>query len=316
MKLSDFLHISQSTIQENESLIILLDRFEYDYTAEVESEVIAQIKKTPALFWVKLTIVNSVIDGLCKSTALDSHWKMILETIKSNGSLLQRPYQSEPSIHCLELIKGMILYNQYKIERVVNPTDATDYLLKSAELGCFLAINILCNNTLGQTNPGLDLNEVDKLLSLCQKAATLHWTPGYLLLSNVCLELVSIVDEKFKGTFVSFSYRETYLTQALTALYFAEYFESFSGSSINNAYNGRSLADVYKDTWLVNITLARSHLLVRYPELNKMDQVIKEKTKFDFDKIARQYNLKPAQYEPQKVLENSASAVALISRAS
>ena len=91
MKLSDFLHISQSTIQENESLIILLDRFEYDYTAEVESEVIAQIKKTPALFWVKLTIVNSVIDGLCKSTALDSHWKMILETIKSNGSLLQRP---------------------------------------------------------------------------------------------------------------------------------------------------------------------------------------------------------------------------------
>ena len=64
---------------------------------------------------MKLTIVNSVIDGLCKSTALDSHWKMILETIKSNGSLLQRPYQSEPSIHCLELIKGMILYNQYKI---------------------------------------------------------------------------------------------------------------------------------------------------------------------------------------------------------
>lgn len=300
MLLTDFLVLSKDEINSHQHLISLLGLYELEYRLELKPEILALIKETDPLLVVRLALTNFIIDNLCYDPELREHWQSVWHlsagqklTTSAASDASTSGYQPQVPMHCFNLIKGIVLYWQYKIERRDHPEHADDYLSRAVSMGCFKAMNAWCNQQLKRLQTELTQPSMDELLTIANQASEWHWTTGYLLFANVCLQLAGIIKSKQKSFFMS-SCDDLY-RKALQALYLAEYLQDYSTPSIHNAYDGMSLAEVYKGSSLSNMSLTRQHLIKSYPILQQEHQDIQKKAKMTFDQMAVEYQLESIQ---------------------
>ena len=272
MKLADFLKLSQSCIMKNRLFISLFEEYENGENG-LKPVLIAQIKKTDPVFLIRYALINRMFDDFCKEAGLVGHWQMIWMLCGINRcldpilpkELTKDGYLLSHLMSCFDLIKGEFLYWQYKIESTgENPDDAQDYLMLSAELSCFKSMEIFCFKKLQLIQKSFSRSEADFLLDIARKCAENHWTPGYLLLANVSIQLASIMKKKDVGFFTQASMIQDLYVTALGALHFAETLAVFSKSQIHNAYDGRSIAEKYQGTALTNLASVRERLLTNH----------------------------------------------------
>lgn len=197
---------------------------------------------------LKLAIINPQIDRICQAPVFDSYWKKLWQQCGTNPDLSTsepvHQYAPIPTLSCLQQLKGLYLYQLYLELTKKGETlsadecqNANEYLALSAHYGCFFALNALCDQGLKYHAQHPSDKLATEILGYAQQAATLHWTPGYILLSSVCQELAAHITDTETETGIQCAY----LNQALQALSLAQKLEPYSQAMTKNAYQGKTL---------------------------------------------------------------------------
>ncbi len=210
----------------------------------ITSELMSFIKSTDDGTLLKLAIANPVIDRICQAPAFQQLWEDLWRQCGANPNETSHGPQHEnlpiPTLSCFSLLKGFYLYQQYLDVAAENEIlsdeqlrAASDYLKISAQHGCFFALNALCAQELKLCANHPDSQLAEEIINYAKRAAALHWTPGYLLLSNVYHELSAASDSE--------TVKHLLFNETLTALAIAQKLEPYSQAMINNAYQGKTL---------------------------------------------------------------------------
>jgi hypothetical protein len=215
------------------------------------------IAATNVDFLLNLAIKDRDIDAVCKQVQFELHWRNVwrqlglnpAEFARSNGDVL---HENLPliTVPVLDLLKGDLIYQKYRLladggeMKVENYLQAKAYLEEAADYGCYFALNALCTNGLQQLKQMPSAAErqelAEKILIYANKAADLHWTPGYLLLANVLQELSLYYMDNYPNAPDSMG-KKVFFTGAACALHVAQKLEEHSYCSINNAYQGKTI---------------------------------------------------------------------------
>jgi hypothetical protein len=196
---------------------------------------------------VKLTLVNPAINKLCSGPCFTKLWTEVWHQWgKACGN---QDFVSVPTISDYDQVKGFYIYQAYlKGLKEEEPSlefikTAEEYLTRSSDHGCYFAMNALCTHGLTFLKSLAQPEEIreagDKVMKYAEKAADLHWTPGYMLLSNVFQELSLYVKALYPGDpIVS---KEQHYLRALNALWVAQKLEPYSKDMVSNAYLGKTI---------------------------------------------------------------------------
>lgn len=226
---------------------------------EDKPEVLNMLKSTDEGILLKLAVINPEIDEMCKVAELGSYWEALWYRCGVNPegefSVLEPPhaYLPMPTLSCFELLKGLYIYQLYRNSAANSESDLNElaFLILSANLGCFFALNALCREGIKKINKEFDPDLAKQIIVIAEFAAKLYWTPGYILLATVYQEL-SAQPQLFSAT--NFKDTEQMLfRQALQALYIAQKLENYSRPMINNAFQGKTIAEATENkfkTWM------------------------------------------------------------------
>lgn len=243
-------------------------------------QIISLVDRDFALL-IKLALVSPKIDELCKCFFLKSFWSKKIRECSANPaqdetedkSRRNFEYQSQPTIHSFDLLKSFFLYSNYKKRALSHdPEDnknAKEFLMLSAQLGCFLAMNQICIMSFNLIDSEGVVN-----LNMAKTAADLYLTPGYILLAT------------------SYFKNKMYF-EALKCLILAEKLLPYSEVYVNNAYLGRKVEDIVAPVFgtiengkrtlaaLADISLADVALKL-YPAMEiEMDKILLALTSID-----------------------------------
>ncbi|KTD34024.1 DUF5630 domain-containing protein [Legionella israelensis] len=242
MKLIQFLTLSETEKLKEQKILKLKEVLKpecfYNAIVRYDTEVL-----------LKLAIVNPEIDALCRSPELDDYWQELWRQAGENPSkkesgsqVATQEYLPMSTVSCLDLLKGLYLYEAYQsllekeemTEQLIE--DAKDYLYSSAEHGCFFALNALCVNGLALLKSRFDPDIASRVIYYANLAAKYYLSAGYLLLGNVCCELLLYEEEDiFRGMNLRF--------MSFNALVVAKMLQDISMPMINNAYQGKTLEE-------------------------------------------------------------------------
>ena len=277
-------------------------------------------------FVLQLTTKDSFVDAICRQPRFDPHWQNVWRAMGLNPS--EFSVENKDSLHenlplttvsCLDLLKGDYVYRKYRslIDEAEEMTPETykmakAYLEESAGYGCYFALNALCTNGLKQLKD-MDVSAdrqlvAQKILMYAQKAAELHFTPGYLLLSNVLQELHLYSADIYPDAPKSMQ-KKSFFVDAAVALSMAQKLEEHSSPMINNAYQGKTIWQASGgliNSWLqtkVYLQGMSGGLLT----LGDMDKAAKQADSniIDMDKRHAFDKLAPTTIEKMAVCENS-----------
>ena len=287
MNLSDFLLLSEEEKKLEKELVDLINN---NSTSELIFEKVLACKEK-TLF--KLAITNPEIDKLLKSKDLTSYWNDLWRRAGINPAgtkcITNKPlheYLPIATVPSLDLLKGLFIYEAFKV-MVANETtkqselieQGAEYLLLSSNLGCFFAQNALCRNGLKLLSSQFNAELAGVVISIAQKSAEQHWTPGYLLLANVYKEL-SKYEENFIAGGLSIA--------AYQALIAAKTLEPKSGPMLNNAYQGKSITEASEGQFKSFFQMRAK--FVSDLNINLTTQSLAErKASLDAGKITREY---------------------------
>ncbi len=246
MTLSEFLKLSMVELELEKEMVSLISARDLERLKQ-------KIKAIDLHSLIRICIKNKAINVICQHTVFDEYWNAIWKKCGPTNHDTNVPIEYFPinTVCTFDLIKGFYVYEQYR--KLVNENEtsaailiaAKEYLEFSAELGCFFALNALCYHGLRILHEATDSHEVEalftKILAYASHAATLHWTPGYFLLGNVCDAIMdcatNMVDE-----YGSLN-KKLLLSDALRALTIAQKLEPYSSSMQHNAYQGKSIQE-------------------------------------------------------------------------
>ncbi|WP_131782451.1 DUF5630 domain-containing protein [Legionella gresilensis] len=220
------------------------------YKVHKETFLIELIKRADTGSLIKLALSDACIDQICKLPQLAEYWTNVWrlcglnprEDAEKNNKPLHE-YLPMPTVSsCFDLIKGYFLYENYRklTSDACNKGQhlylIENYLMDSAELGCYFAINELCS--IGVNLLKEEFNEfiVVKMLHYARLAAQIYLAPGYLLLANVYQELIPFQEQQVLQTV-------NLRLEAFKSINIAKRLETISAPMINNAYQGQNLAD-------------------------------------------------------------------------
>jgi hypothetical protein len=215
------------------------------------------VTKADVDFLLQLVIKDKEVDAVCKQSQFDEHWRNVWRQQGLNPSELLG-FNKDPvhenlpliTVSCLDLLKGDLIYQKYRSLFENNDMKTENYLLaksyleEAAGYGSYFALNALCTNGLKQikktTSPAECREMAGKIHMYAQRAADLHWTPGYLLLANVLQEL-SLYSKDIYPDAIGNMAKKVFFMNAVLALNVAQKLEAYSYASINNAYQGKTI---------------------------------------------------------------------------
>ncbi|MGQ3890190.1 DUF5630 domain-containing protein [Legionella sp. CNM-1927-20] len=198
---------------------------------------------------IKLALTDSRIDQICKSPQFAEYWTTIWrlcgvnprEYAEKNNKPVHE-YSPMPTVSsCFDLVKGYFLYETYR--KLLNEGDGSltqqvylieNYLMDSAQLGCYFAINELCNIGVNLLKEQFNEMIAMKMLHYAKLAAQIYLAPGYLLLANVYQELTQFQEQPVLQML-------NLRIEAFKAINIAKRLEDISGPMLNNAYQGKNL---------------------------------------------------------------------------
>ncbi|KTD01393.1 DUF5630 domain-containing protein [Fluoribacter gormanii] len=243
MQLAKFLELNDQEKFQQIKLLSLKKRLDPDFFNQIIEQADQEV-----LF--KLAINNTEIDAICKAPEFKSHWEDMWRLCganpKEHAVLNHEPvheYQPMPTVSsCFDLLKGLYLYENYrKIFKDMEHTqqfydDVEEFLATSGNYGCFFALNALCKGGLELLSHKFDDQIAEKIIFYAQIAAKYYLSAGYLLLANVYQELLKYQSEtNLVGRNLSL--------QAFQAMSIAKRLEQYSAPMLNNAYQGKTLAE-------------------------------------------------------------------------
>ena len=179
---------------------------------------------------IKAAVADPRIDEICKYPSLNSIWNERWRKSGANpkekaeiNNLPIKEYKPQSTVHTFDLLKGIYFYGQYRvaIAKIQNSKNffKHNYLDLAAKSGHFAALNILSKQYMQ------DPDSSALALLYAKIAASLYWTPGYLLLA-------------------AFYYENEHYKDALLSLMVAEKLIPHSAEMINNAYQGKDLLTI------------------------------------------------------------------------
>ena len=198
---------------------------------------------------IKYALILPEVDSFCKYPPFNELWDTrwhactnaydasLLSSKELGDVSVDFKYKPQPTLHSFELLKGIFIYANYKI-RVASGVEedknkANNFLILSAHLGFFAALNTLCKLELVSPSKDTSIS-----LRWAQKAAELYLTPGYLLLAVIY-------------------YKQKNYLEALHSLILAKELLPYSRVFINNAYHGIPIEHVIArafNSWEYGIT--------------------------------------------------------------
>jgi hypothetical protein len=207
---------------------------------------------------LNLAIDDEKIDAVCKQTRFAKHWELKWQQCEVYFAYEINENDCHenvviPTLSCFELLKGRSVYQDYRklVDNQEMTTEvfssAKEFLELSASLGCFYALTALCVNGLqllkdASMEPSTRAMLAKEILSYANKAADLHFTPGYLLLSNVYQELFLYRQDIYPDAPLQMQ-KKYFFMQALIALYQAQRLEIYSADMLHNAYQGKTIKE-------------------------------------------------------------------------
>jgi hypothetical protein len=200
---------------------------------------------------IKIALIDSRVDEVCKLPQFAEYWADIWrlcglnpqEYAKKNNKPLHENLPIPTASSCFDLVKSYFLYEAYR--KLIEKSDFSPmqklalvegYLIPSAELGCYFAINELCNLGVNVLKEQFSETIVTKLLHYAKLAAKIHLAPGYLLLANVYQELTQFQEQPILRTL-------NLRIEAFKAINVAKRLEELSAPMINNSFQGKKLAE-------------------------------------------------------------------------
>jgi hypothetical protein len=215
--LSAFLELSDPEIKQGQELLI---KFRENPPSQISIQ-----KDFNLILFIKFAFYFPELDKFFNEPELDPVFEVIWQ--KCSNSEKGHLYETQRAISCFNLVKSIYLFWRYE---QLNPEEGKiiqgeivglDFLKASAQQGCFKAINMFCHMAITQTSATLNLPDA---LIFAKKAAQYHWTPGYLLLAKVYINLM--IKEQNQGN--------PYLSEALQALFMAEKLAPYSEAELHN----------------------------------------------------------------------------------
>lgn len=192
---------------------------------------------------------NAIINALCQSQEFDEDWtdiwktcgKFMIPSSTNQNEVAILPaacdFLPQTTLSSFELTQGIHLYWMY------SETENDKTLHDAVKHGCYFAFNELCFKKIGELQSletqkeYLDLSI--ELIKTAEIAAKLHWTPGYILLAKVCLQLARHADH-FCDSGQAYTLKYQYHKVAYRAVHIAEKITDCSQAAIHNAtLNGR-----------------------------------------------------------------------------
>ncbi len=189
------------------------------------AELVEYLKNADLSLILRFSIKYPDVDSICKRSSLNKMWDEILQ----RSSFLSFECKPQPTIHSLDLLKGLLLYAGYKRRSVSEDSQDKQMSIKflelSADLGCFVALNQVCQLELKKAEPNRIL-----VFNSALRAASLYLTAGYLLLA-ACNYLLKLPRE------------------ALECLILAEKLIPHSEVYTYNAYFGKPIDEIIKHSF-------------------------------------------------------------------
>lgn len=210
------------------------------------------IKRYDTALLFKLAITSPNIAEFCRAPALSDYWRNLWrrcgvnpqENAILNGETIHEYQPMATVLNSFDLLLGLYLYDAYRknLEQLQDDLgdldniykESEEYLAASASYGCFFSLNALCVEGLALLKKKFDEQIAMQVLQYANKAAELYLSAGYLLLANVCQELIPM-QSKLKLFGIDLR------MEVLKAMEIARKLEVISGPMINNAYQGKTL---------------------------------------------------------------------------
>lgn len=230
------------TCDENNVLLNILDHQSVLMNVELSSRALADlILQTDVVTLFKLSEINADVNALCKQPVFTDYWNCLLKRYGKNpqdethvDDQKTHEYLPVVTMSSFDLLKGIYIYETHR--RLLETGDDSDkdvaqeYLAFAVALGNFQALNKTCSSMLDEINMSSDPQKIHALIAIGKRAADLHWTPGFIMLSNIYAELASFGKNFF-------------IKHSLQALQTAEKLEPYSDNMINNAYQGKTISE-------------------------------------------------------------------------
>ncbi|MDR3476416.1 MAG: DUF5630 domain-containing protein [Gammaproteobacteria bacterium] len=261
MKLSQFLQLTDEELKTYEAIFLMKPGSNTEPNSEpMSNHIDSYIINTDLATLIRIVVRYPEINAICESPQFAGYWQDLwsqcglkpAETQHENKPTVHQ-YDPMPTVSCFTLLKGLYLYKGYQnvFAEITDWTpelraDAREYLEMAAKFGCFFAINLLCEEGLKSLTSKPDKTIAVDILRLAQRAAALYWTPGYLLLATVYQEMSLHTEDTLQLPGVQS--KEALFSEALVSIYVAQKLEPFSEAMLNNAYQGKTIAEATQGT--------------------------------------------------------------------
>lgn len=232
----DFLAISNTQMYDVNTIYKVINNNQHTHNEEYIYEILTN---TDLDLLIKLSLRDSDIDSLCKLPILNSYWKNIWrqcgQNSCENAELNQLPIhenECQTTIHTFDLLKGISLYAEYLNILNINRDDTVNanvFLAAAAKLNFYPALATASKQLAELSIKKNDITIAHEAITLACKAAKSYWSAGYLLLGVLYLKLANLNPD--------------FYLQGLEALLVAKKLEPHSAAMLNNAFQGKSLAE-------------------------------------------------------------------------